>query len=357
VTKVHVGAALLAGLLLAGEAAGQEPEPASEPEPPPTWRFKKADRPVKVVVLAGSIGAWPKHPYAEHIQTMCSQVEVKNLSKTGEGAFALRQRFMSQFVENGYVNLKDPSFDYWLVFQGGLNSVGTPEKTNKEIRQLFMSAHQRGVEVVGLSLTPWGEESDKRRWAGIAGLEYKRHTQIVVDYVVGRLTPRQALGTYRSARTDPDAPWDPAELADVGIDLYDSDLRDRNAPLRDVDKLRATLAKDKAWLADHAGLDEAALAKALDADASLAAEIPRWFLRAELHSFDHIHPNEQGHALIAELICPELPASWGCACPNAPAKPALGRGVTQGAKAGAERALAPSEAEAEPSKTESAARG
>lgn len=342
--RAGVGAAVLVVLAWTGEVASQDPEP--EEEPPPTWRFKKADRPVKVVVLAGSIGAWPRRPYAEHVQGMCSQVEVKNLSKAGEGAFALRQRFMSQFVQNGYVNLKDPNFEYWLVFQGGLNSVGTPEKTNKEIRQLFLSAHQRGIEVVGLSLTPWGEDGDKRRWAGIAGLEYKRHTQIVVDYVVGRLTPKQALGSYRSSRPDPEGPWDPAELADVGIDLYDSDLRDRNAALRDVAKLRAALAKDKNWLADHATLDEAALARALDEQAQLAAEIPRWFMRPELHSFDHIHPNEQGHALIAEIACPQLPASWGCTCPNATAKPIsnepapLGRGVTLGARAGAELATA-----------------
>lgn len=327
--------ALLALLAFPREVASQAPEPdaAPEPEPPPTWRFKKADRPIKVVVLAGSIGAWPKNPYAEHIQTMCKHVEVKNLSKVGEGAWALRKRFDSQFVKNPYVKLSDPNLDYWLVFQGGLNSVGTPEKTNKDIRQLFLDAHKRGVEVVGLSLTPWGEDTDKRRWAGIAGLEYKRHTQLVVDYVVGRLTPQQALGTYRSSRPDPQGPWDPAELADIGIDLYDSDLRDRNATLRDVAKLRAALAKDKAWLADHAALDEAGREAALDRDAALAAEIPRWYLRPELHSFDHIHPNEQGHALIAEIMCPQLPASWGCACPNA--KPKLGHAALEGARAGA----------------------
>jgi hypothetical protein len=73
-----------------GGARGEAPAPV---EPAPTWRFKLADRPVKVVVLAGSIGAWPKQPYAERIAKMCKHVEVKNLSKVGFGAFALRQRF------------------------------------------------------------------------------------------------------------------------------------------------------------------------------------------------------------------------------------------------------------------------
>ncbi|MCA9698482.1 MAG: hypothetical protein KC431_13215, partial [Myxococcales bacterium] len=40
--------------LVAGPATANPDE-----DPPPTWRFKKKDKPVKVVVLAGSIGAWP----------------------------------------------------------------------------------------------------------------------------------------------------------------------------------------------------------------------------------------------------------------------------------------------------------
>ncbi|HVI02815.1 MAG TPA: SGNH/GDSL hydrolase family protein [Enhygromyxa sp.] len=324
-TKLLAGFAL--GLLAASfgpaELAGANPED----DPPPKWRFKQKDRPIKVVVLAGSIGAWQKDPYAEHFENWCSNIEVENISKVGYGAYHLRKRFMQQVIENPYVNLRDPNYEYWLVFQGGLNSVGTPEKTNKEIRQLFLSAHQRGISIVGLSLTPWGEDSDSKRWKGIAGLTYKRHTQTVVDYVVGRSTPQQALGTYRDRRDDPDAPWDPAELADVGIDLYDSDLRDRNAPLRDLDKLRAELRKSKSWQKAHADLDEAAREQALEHDAQAAAEIPRWYLRPDLRSFDDIHPNEHGHRLLAEIACPQLPASWGCSCP------AIGSGASQTADA------------------------
>ena len=62
---------------------------------------------------------------------LCRNVEVKNLSKTGYGAYWLRKRFMQQVVENGYVNLRDPDYEYWLVFQGGLNSVGTPEEFSR----------------------------------------------------------------------------------------------------------------------------------------------------------------------------------------------------------------------------------
>lgn len=310
-------ATLALGTLVAltgpGEAGSQEPV---EDEAPATWRFKKQDKPVKVVVLAGSIGAWPKKPYAEHFAQMCSNVEVKNISKVGYGAYALRKHFSKQVLDNGYINLKNPDHEYWLVFQGGLNSVATPEKTNKEIRQLVLSAHKRGIRVVGLSLTPWGDESDKKRWAGLAGLDYKRHTQTVVDYVVGRSTPQQALGIYRDRRDDPDAPWDPSELPDVGVDLYDTDLRDRNAQLRDVEAMRKLVAKDKQWHEDHAHLDEAARAAEAERVAQEAAELPRWYLRKELRSFDDIHPNEHGHELIAKLACPQLPASWGCTCPS-----------------------------------------
>jgi hypothetical protein len=312
--------------LAGANARAQEPEPAGTPapaeevEPPPTWRFKHKDRPVKVVVLAGSIGAWPKQPYAQRLAELCKNVEVRNLSKVGFGAFQLRQRFKQQFLDNPYVNLKDPELEYWLVFQGGLNSVGTPERTNHDIRELFMLAHARGLKVVALSLTPWGDDSDPKRWAGAAGLRYLRATRTVVDFVLGALTPRQALGEFASRRAGgADAPWQPEELPEVAVDLYRSALRDEAAALRDVEAMRAALAKDGPWKREHADLDPIAREAALAADASEAAEVPRWFLRGELRSFDHIHPNTEGHRLIAETACPSLPASWGCTCPEAPA--------------------------------------
>lgn len=291
---------------------GAEPQA----EPPPTWRFRKQDKPVKVVILAGSVGAWQRDPYAKHFESWCANVEVENLSKTGAGAWELRQRFMSQVVANGYVNLRAPEYDYWLVFQGGLNSVAMPEKTNKEIRQLFLSAHQRGVEVVALSVTPWGDESDSRRWKGLAGLAYKRFTEKIVDFELGRLSPREALGRFVESRDDPDAPWDPAELADVGVDLYDSPMRDRGAAPRDFAAMRKLVEKDTDWKKRLAGLDETTRELALDEQAQRAAELPQWFMREELRSFDHIHPNEHGHLLLAQIACPELPASWGCSCPS-----------------------------------------
>ena len=303
------------------EGQAQEPavdpgvEAAAPPEPPPTWRFKHADRPVKVVVLAGSIGAWPKQPYAERLAKLCKHVEVKNLSKVGFGAFALRQRFKQQVLER-LSQLKQPGNEHWLVFQGGLNSVGTPERTNHDIREMFVLAHSRGFKVVGLSLTPWGDESDKR-WVGIAGLKYLRATTRVVDFVLGALTPGEALGEYASRRAaGADAAWQAEERADVAVDLYRSSLRAAAAPLRDAEVLALKLEKDRGWQAAHADLAADARAALARTEAAAAAEIPRWFLREELRSFDHIHPNAEGHRLIAEAACPRLPASWGCECPT-----------------------------------------
>lgn len=326
----------LAGLLafgtcLTGQAQEPPPLEAEPVEPPPTWKFKLADRPVKVVVLAGSIGAWPKQPYAARLQQMCRNVEVKNLSKVGFGAFALRQRFKQQVLDR-LPQLRAPGQELWLVFQGGLNSVGTPQRTNHDIREMFVLAHAKGFKVVGLTLTPWGEEADKR-WAGLAGLKYLRATTRVVDFVLGALSPADALGEFTRKRTGgAEAAWQADELADVAVDLYRSALRATDAALRDPAPLEKALTRDRAWQAGHAGLTPEARAAALQAEVALAAEIPRWFMRSELHSFDHIHPNAEGHRLIAEAACPSLPASWGCECPTTPASQTVKPPQTQPAR-------------------------
>ena len=43
-------------------------------------------------------------------------------------------------------------------------------------------------------------------------------------------------------------------------------------------------------------------------------------MREELHAFDHVHPNEKGHEIIANTTCVELPENWGCTCPEGYAK-------------------------------------
>jgi hypothetical protein len=325
-------AIVVASALLSGRAPAQAP-PAVSPEAPaetadvepadveperPTWRFRRGDRRVKVIVLAGSIGAFRRDPYASHLERMCTKVEVRNLSKTGLGAWALRKRFAEQVVDNPWVRPRAAeNEEHWLVFGGGLNSVGSPFGTNHHIRRLFLLAHQSGVSVVGLTLTPWGDEAD-RRFRGLGGLTYRRATQRVSDFVLGRLTPREALGSHASSRGDAEAPWVPEELPDVAIDLYDSPLRDRDAAPRDLEAMREALRADRGWQRAHAHLDEATRALLFEAEALMAAELPRWYLRPELRSFDHVHPNAEGHRLIADIMCPRLPESWGCKCEDEP---------------------------------------
>lgn len=307
-------------------AVAQDPEAAAEAESaaePVNWRFKDADRPVKVIFLAGSVGAWPKDPYSSRLEGFCRNVEAKNLSKTGLGALALKQRFKKQVLENRRVPLGrgDDTSEYWLVFQGGLNSVAMPESTNHHIRDLYVLAHSKGIKVVGFTLTPWGDEGDRRRWAGIGGLIYRDFTLKLVDYTLGRLDPAEALGDYASKRkVDADAPWDPSELPDIAVDLYHAPyLRHADAPLRELAPLRKALEKDPSWKKRLKELSEDERDAELDKAAAQAAELPQWFMREELRSFDHIHPNADGHLRIASLACPKMPESWGCECPEVPA--------------------------------------
>ena len=260
--------AATADLVERHQGIAQDPAASATPAAP-TWRFRKADRPVKVVVLAGSIGAWRKSSYAATLETMCTQVEVKNLSAVGMGAYALKRRFIEQVLRNWNLRWRDPLLEYWLVFQGGLNSVGTPRATNHHIRELFVKAHKRGFGVVGLTLTPWGDDADPKRWGPLTGLDYLRHTQRVVDFVLGRLSPEEALGSYATRRGGAEEEWRADELADVRVDLYDSPLRDADAAPRDVQGLRERFASHRSWQRAHKDLGALARAEALERDAAI----------------------------------------------------------------------------------------
>lgn len=298
-------------------AAQPEPEPSAETpaEPaPPTWRWRDEQRPVKVVLLAGSIGAYRSHPYSEQLAGMCANIEVRNISQTGLGAWALRKHFEQQVLDNTRLRWNVEGEEYWLIFGGGLNSVGNPKGNAYHMVRLFELAHRRGMKVVGLTIGPWGDDSDKR-WRGISGLRSKRNTLHSVDFVLGTLSPREAMGSYaEKRRRDADSAWDPSEQADIAVNLYDSALRDRTAEPRDLEQMRTLLQGSRDWQRAHADLDELQRQTKLEADAHEAATLPQWFLRPELRSFDHIHPNADGHRIIAETICPQMPASWGCTC-------------------------------------------
>lgn len=284
----------------------------------PGWRFTLRDRRVKVVLLAGSIGAFRDQPYGRLLHDWCENAEIRNLSQVGQGAPALFSRFRDDVIDNPNVPVGAPNTEMWLLFGGGLNSVGMPQRTNRSISSLFELAHRRRIGVVAMTLTPWGSREDRDRWSGARALHVLRSTRSVVDFVLGRSNPLEALGAYARERrgVDPDAPWRDQEQPDVAIDLYDSRLRDRNAAAWPIDEVRAELERDPAWQRSVARLSAEERAARLEADARTLAEAPRWFLRPEYRGFDHIHPNRAGHRVIAETVCPRLPESWGCSCPR-----------------------------------------
>lgn len=276
---------------------------ASADEPVGTWRFHRDDRPVKVVVLGGSIGAWPTASFAHTFQAVCSKIELRNISKVAYGAAQLRQRYRAQVLKNSGARPK-PGSEHWLLYSGGLNSIGSPTITIRETMETFKMARKAGVKVVGLSLTPWGDNAE-RKWRDFAGLDYKHKTRLYADYLLGKVPRTDALGSFVEPDRRGDATWLPEELPDVAVDLYDSDLRHRDAPLLDAEKLGKQWDKSKKLQAAYpdraAGIQE-------------AASLPQWFLRPELRSFDHTHPNAEGHKLMSRIVCPSLPASWGCDC-------------------------------------------
>ncbi|MGE0788332.1 MAG: hypothetical protein AB7S26_21845 [Sandaracinaceae bacterium] len=284
----------------------------------PSFRFTAHGRPVKVVVLAGSIGAFRDHPYARLLHEWCTNAEIQNISSVGLGAPQLLRHFQSRVINNPNIPVGWRGHEMWLLFGGGLNSVGHPELTNHSVLQLITLAHRRRLSVVAMTLTPWGADPETDdRWRGAGGLHVLRSTFSVVDFVLGRSTPQQALGTFARSRgrgIGPNDPWQPAERPDVAINLYDP-MRDPEAATSSVDAAMTDLRRDSRWQRATEGMSTDAVERQLREDASLLARIPQHTLRSEFRGFDHIHPNREGHRAMARIACPSLPESWGCNCP------------------------------------------
>ncbi|MFK7985855.1 MAG: hypothetical protein AB8I08_07465 [Sandaracinaceae bacterium] len=283
------------------------------------WRFREHDRPVKVVLLAGSIGAFRDRPYSRVLHQWCENAEIRNLSQVGAGAPQLLSRFRRQVLQNRNVPLRAPGTEMWLVFAGGMNSVGVPRRSARAMRSMFELAHRNRMGVIAMTLTPWGTSGDEdERWAGGRGLRALRSTRRMVDFVHGRLSPEEALGSYVNDRVaiGSNAPWADSERPDVVVDLYDSALRDRNASPWPIDRITRELRRDPAYRRSVREVPDEEREARLAADAAELAAAPAWFLKREYRSFDHIHPNRAGHEVMARTICPSLPQSWGCNCPQ-----------------------------------------
>ena len=296
----------LALVLVCPLAWAEAPPPDPKTEPAGTWRFKEADRAVKVVVIGGSIGAWPNGNFGDFMQGACKNIELVNRSRTGYGAWALKWRFRKQVLENWSVRpkLKDPKLEHWLVYSGGLNSIATPGLTIRHTRGIFVLAKRHGIRSIGLTPSPWGDLKDPR-WRDFSGVDYHAKTQRVVDYVMGRLKRSEALAGYTEKGEEGKAEWGEGELPTIAVDLYDSSLRHKDAPLQDRKQLEERWDGSRKLQKQHPD-------KKTAVEAAMA--VPRWFMRPELRAFDHIHPKTEGHKIMAEVACPKLPASWGCDC-------------------------------------------
>ncbi len=258
---------LTAGMLLAALSA----------RPAAAGQFK-TQRPVRVVVLGGSISMYYKGNYGQFLEYGCKNIEVINRAKVGAGGPALVKRLQTEIVGNKALMAElKAAKEYWLLFQGGLNSVWSPWMTNFNLAKMFAAAKSAGFRTFALSLTPWGDDADKR-FRGWEGVWTHRATRKINAYLLGKLQPDAALGN-------------------IG-------LRDKDAKLRDKAPLEAGFAKSR-------------YRKEPQNKAKLVEEaraVPRNFLDKSYRDFDHIHPNSEGHKKMALAACRRAPASWGCDC-------------------------------------------
>jgi lysophospholipase L1-like esterase len=269
------------------------------PDPVGYWRFKNTSKTVKVVIIGGSISASPVN-YGMYLGASCKNAEFKNKARIAFGSARLHGRFKRQVIRNRRVKLDDERFEFWLMYNGGMNGVGYPEGTIDAMTSTFALAHRHKMKVISLGLTPWGSRTD-RKWRAFKGLGRLDKTQKIVDFALGKLTREQALGKRAKGRLE----WDPAELPDLSVNLYKGALRLHDAPLRDKEKLLKIYKRSRKLQERYPNAENAI---------ERATTVPRWFLRPELRGYDNVHPNRKGQKIMAVEICPVLPQNWGCDC-------------------------------------------
>lgn len=280
------------------------PLPVHAAPPSGPWRTERAN---KAVVIGGSISMYYAGNFGQYLQYGCKDLEVLNKGKVGAGGAELARIFREQVLGDRAVlaplvrSTPTKKGRAWLLFQGGLNSVGTPDSTAWFLSRLFDAAHAAGFQVLALSLTPWGSDDDPR-FQGWQGLRMVRATEQVVDYVMGRLNPQQACGVRAKGHADR---WQACELPDIGVDLYHSPLRaGSGTPLRARGPLESSFSASP--YGRHVDKKQALIAA--------AQTVPQTFLAQKYRDFDHVHPNGEGHKLIAALVCQQAPPAWQCDC-------------------------------------------
>ncbi len=127
--------------------------------------------------------------------------------------------------------------------------------------------------------------------------------------MMGRLSAEEAFGPSRAG-----SEYAEGERPDVAVDIYDSALRDADAPLRE-NKRMARFVKIDDWVKRTLkGVTGEEREARLAVFTEEALGLPRWYMKRDFHAFDHVHPGIDGHRVIAQTMCPKLPETWGCSC-------------------------------------------
>jgi hypothetical protein len=258
------------------------------------------NKPVRVVVGGGSISMYFKGNYGQFLAHGCKNIEVVNRAKVGAGGRALVKRLRNAVLGDRKLMKQLAAKESWLLFQGGLNSVFSPETTNHYLAQMFKLASDSGIRTIALSLTPWGRNGTAR-FDGFEGVRFVRATKRVNAFLAGQLTPDRALGRRAKKHAHE---WLKGERPEIYVDVFNSALRDKGAKLRDAKPLQRGFARSR-YRRQKA--NKAKLVRE-------AQQVPRNYMKKRFQSFDHIHPRSEGHRLMAELVCAKAPKSWGCDC-------------------------------------------
>lgn len=287
---VAVAAAAIASLAPAAAQAAAGP-----------W---STERPHKAVVIGGSISKYYAGNFGQFLHFGCKDLEVINRGEVGAGAAKLLANLRSQVLEDPATLAAMSAGRGWILLQGGLNSVGAPESTAWSLTRLITAAHAAGLQVLALTVTPWGSDDDPR-FDGWNGLRLHRATEQVAEALLGKLDPARALGRRVAQRGGDPETWSAGELPDIAVDLWRSALRvGAKAPLRAAEPLRDSFARSP-WRK---------LVEQRDQWIEAARAVPWQFMDPKYRDFDHVHPNTAGHRLMAALACQQAPAAWRCDC-------------------------------------------
>lgn len=237
---------------------------------PGTWSFKDQSKKVKIVVTGGSLSQMDYFAtgYGKWVAAACRNVEVVNIAEVACNSSDILKKFDARVLQNKNVDLGAPGLEYWMMLQGGLNNVSDPNRVNADFMELFQTVHAKGMKVFGVTLVPWGNPAKDKRWKGANAKKYQAWTKQCVDWMMGRLTPQEALGRLCPAGKTSFAK---ADLPDVTLNLFDTPLLDKGSQYGHMKK---ELTKDG------------------------------------------IHPLAEGHRMFIEHACTKglLPRSWGCDC-------------------------------------------